>query len=105
MIPVYAPVVLDIDVTRNDIVYGRYVPHACPIAISINRKLKEGFYAIIDNGTLYIYRRNSKAKTLMLPERAIRFMKRFDNRIAKNTLAPIEFSLIVSQDTKRRFFL
>lgn len=69
-------------VTKSDIALGKPgIPSNCPVAIAINRKLKNGQKASVLSDTFKIYDREHKTvrSNIKLPGRVYTFVKRFDH--------------------------
>lgn len=105
---------IKVEVTEEDVKQGRPDCFTCPIAIEINRHLKDGFYAAVYPTALEIYqskrplksydeyRLASKAKRVFqtnLPQPAIRFIRAFDGCVQfedrRRTKPPTKFSVVI----------
>lgn len=101
-------------VTEEDVKQGRPDCFTCPVAIELNRHLRDGFCAAVYPTALEIYqskrplksydeyRLASKARRVFqtsLPQEAVRFIRRFDSAVQfedrRRTKPPARFLVVI----------
>ncbi len=88
-----------IKLSHRDIVKGeRRNCGACPIALSVNRRLKPGFHCEIENTYGYVYNRK-RVKHFKLPLNAVAFIQDFDSQ--EVDVEPFQFEVDIPNEYLR----
>jgi hypothetical protein len=87
-----------VKVTQEDINTGlRGSCSLCPVALAVNRVLKAGLHATVDQSRIFIRRAFEILQDISTPTDARWFISAFDGAIAMS-IAPFEFDLEVPQE-------